>query len=355
MLKLDSIEMSDRLRGYRQRPIERVQPRNHSINPSLKVGMDVSMLKDATQLQNGFKIERTKKPAVINKTKSVLQETNQNLNCTKVLKDSKYEQSKSGSLKVPNNSRLVLDFAKSADAYKQQKQSKSFFKKFNFVNFKVSDLVLYSMAVVVFVVGIVAGIRSLMVNQQISNTVSAQAYNGTEASQNSEVDESKPSDNDVRAYSVAPDMPKIITIPKINVKSRIKQLAMKADGSLDAPKNIYDAGWYTQSSKPGSQGGASLIDGHVSGPTQKGVFYNIKNLKNGDLVIIELGNGSKLDYKVVKVEVKKSEEVNMSKMLVPEIAGTHGLNLITCTGKFDSKTRTYADRALVYTKFERAY
>ncbi len=45
----------------------------------------------------------------------------------------------------------------------------------------------------------------------------------------------------------------------------------------------------------------------------------------------------------------------MSKMLVPETAGIHGLNLITCTGKFDSKSKTYADRVLVYTQFVKAY
>lgn len=45
----------------------------------------------------------------------------------------------------------------------------------------------------------------------------------------------------------------------------------------------------------------------------------------------------------------------MSKMLLSVTPGTHGLNLITCTGKFDSASKTYADRALVYTQFVKAY
>ena len=132
-------------------------------------------------------------------------------------------------------------------------------------------------------------------------------------------------------------------------------MSVDKDGSLEAPRNIHDAGWYNQSAKPGTPGGAVLLDGHVSGPTQKGVFYKIETLNKGDIVTIERGDGKKIDYKVVKVEIKKATNLDMTEMILPITKGTHGLNLISCTGKFNASNKTFEDRALVFTEVSRIY
>lgn len=193
-----------------------------------------------------------------------------------------------------------------------------------------------------------------MLDNKIAQTVSAQASN-SEGGTISDVDEKKPSDDDVRSYSVAPDLPRIVTIPKLGVNGRVRQMSVGKDGSLEAPRSIHDAGWYNQSAKPGSPGGAVLLDGHVSGPTQKGVFYKIETLNKGDIVTIERGDGKKIDYKVVKVEVKKASSLDMTEMLLPVTKGTHGLNLISCTGKFNASNKTFEDRALIFTEVSRIY
>ena len=98
-----------------------------------------------------------------------------------------------------------------------------------------------------------------------------------------------------------------------------------------------------------------MLDGHVSGPTQKGVFYKIETLNKGDIVTIERGDGKKIDYKVVKVEIKKATNLDMTEMISPITKGTHGLNLISCTGKFNASNKTFEDRALVFTEVSRIY
>lgn len=209
-------------------------------------------------------------------------------------------------------------------------------QRFSFVN-----AMLVSMAVVLFAGGIYVTLRSYKTTQRIEATASAQSTGGTS-------EETPPSDSDTSSYTVAADLPRYIDIPRLNVHARVRQTDVTKDGSLGVPGNIYDAAWFSQSAKPGSAGGASLIDGHVSGPTQKGVFYGLEKLSAGDIVMIERGDAQKLYYKVSKVEVVDTAKVDMSRMLLPVTAGKAGLNLISCTGKFNAQTQQFEQRALVY-------
>ncbi|HXE10185.1 MAG TPA: class F sortase, partial [Verrucomicrobiae bacterium] len=84
---------------------------------------------------------------------------------------------------------------------------------------------------------------------------------GTDQSAPSSV---KPSAKAVAAYKTAPDLPKYIDIPSINVSTtRVVQLGLTKSNQITAPNNIYDAGWYTRSAEPG-RAGAMFIYGHVS-------------------------------------------------------------------------------------------
>src|SRR5579862_9416014 len=56
----------------------------------------------------------------------------------------------------------------------------------------------------------------------------------------------------VDSYTVPAADPKFISIPEIKVsKSRIIQLGLLKTNQIAVPDNIYDAGWYTNSAKPG--------------------------------------------------------------------------------------------------------
>lgn len=346
MLKLDVLELSDRIKTYHPRPVERIQPRSKACHLTKRVGMDIWEPTAEHVDLNQHKLE----PVLEGRKEFIKADNRSKIKIRPVIASEPTELQKPKVADNKQDEKLLqtIDFAVSANEWKQQERSKRRFHipKPTMSNFK--NYALYGMAVTVFLIGIVAAVRSLMVDNQIAQTVSAQAADG-------ETEESKPSDDDIRSYSVAPDMPRTISIPKLNVLARVRPLTVKDDGSLDAPHNVHDAGWYKDSAKPGSPGGASLIDGHVSGPTQKGVFYRIETLQEGDVVTVERGDGTKIDYSVAKVEISKASETDMSKLLVSVTAGKHGLNLITCTGKFDPATKTYEDRALVYTKFVRLY
>jgi len=154
--------------------------------------------------------------------------------------------------------------------------------------------------------------------------------------------------NTLASYHVAADNPRAIYINNINVAARLLPMGVNADDSMQAPVNIYDGGWYTKSSKPG-QVGAMVIDGHASQTgTQYGLFGRLDTLKNGDIITIERGDGTRFNYIVVHTEIDAEKDVDMNKVLVPYGDATHGLTLITCTGDWTADGKTLDHRVLVF-------
>ena len=158
--------------------------------------------------------------------------------------------------------------------------------------------------------------------------------------------EEKPSDDEVREYTVAADRPRYLTINKLNVKNaRVLPMGINAKGELDTPQNIFDVGWYEASGKPG-QGGTMVIDGHNGGPHVHGVFKDLPALAKGDEIKIERGDGKILKYSVVEnTDVLLSEaDVYMAKAFRSPEAGKEALTLISCTGEWSQTQGTYLSR-----------
>jgi hypothetical protein len=157
--------------------------------------------------------------------------------------------------------------------------------------------------------------------------------------------------NTVSNYQVSnPEDPRFLRIPSLGVFSRIKNLGVTPEGAVDAPRNIYDTGWYNGSARPGSRVGSSLILGHVSGWTGPGVFKRINELPVGGEFEIEKGTGEIIRYSVVRSEQIPVDQIDMGKVLSTEEAGKHDLKLMTCSGRYNSSTETFEDRFIVYAK-----
>ena len=158
-------------------------------------------------------------------------------------------------------------------------------------------------------------------------------------------DEVKPQ---VDEYSVAADLPKYLVIESLKIKSRVITLGVNSDNRMQSPANIHDTGWYNKSAKPGNVTGTMLMDGHVGGPNEDGVFHDLHKLKPGDAIEVVKGDNASVRYVVRTTETKDVNQVDMSKMLQPVTAGRGGLNLITCAGDYNKDTRQYNERFMVY-------
>lgn len=158
----------------------------------------------------------------------------------------------------------------------------------------------------------------------------------------------KPSTQEIADYKVAPDLPKYVTIPAINVnKIRIVQLGITNNSKLAVPDNIYDAGWYKSGAKPG-QDGAMFVYGHVSSWEANGAFHDLKRLEPGDIVTITRGDDHDFNYKIIRSETYPANSVPMDKVLLPMDGSAQGLNLMTCSGHVIKGSNDFTERLVVY-------
>jgi hypothetical protein len=221
----------------------------------------------------------------------------------------------------------------------------------------VLQKMMYAFASLVVVFSGVVSVQTFITNNQaqeqiatLGDAISRDSQGISEGTGKDPSEEPIPQ-NVVANYQVSnPEDPRFLRIPSIGVFARIKNLGVTPEGAVDAPRNIYDTGWYNGSARPGSSVGSSLILGHVSGWTGPGVFKKINELPVGGEFEIEKGSGEILKYSIVRSEQIPVDQIDMSKVLSNEEAGKHDLKLMTCSGRYNSSTETFEDRFIVYAK-----
>jgi hypothetical protein len=150
-----------------------------------------------------------------------------------------------------------------------------------------------------------------------------------------------------RVLTAAPmtrSVPVRLQITAIGVDSKLMDLGLLADGSLEVPPSGFPAGWYTGGPTPGELGPA-VIAGHIdwNGP---GVFYHLHNLQPGDQVTVTRKDGSKPVFRVTMVEQFPKDHFPTN--VVYGDIDHAGLRLITCGGSFDDQTHSYVDDIVVF-------
>ena len=147
-------------------------------------------------------------------------------------------------------------------------------------------------------------------------------------------------------YTVAPDKPRYLYIEKLGVKkARIFAVGTNSKGQMETPNTNYDVAWFTSSSVPGT-GGTSLLNGHNGGPSSYGVFKKLNTLNAGDIIKIEMGDGTVYSYRVYdNFEVKLSEaDKKMSMLMTSPVPSEESISIITCTGEYSLQQKTYLSR-----------
>ena len=164
-----------------------------------------------------------------------------------------------------------------------------------------------------------------------------------------EVEETEVTPAQRAEHVVAADVPRYLSIEKLGiVNARVFSMGINSAGELDVPYNIFDIGWYSQSSKPGS-GGVLVMDGHNGGPNVEGVFKHLNQLYTGDLIVVERGDGTKFTYKVVEnneVPLSAADDYMKTAFTSP-VLGTEALTLISCVGEWSQVQQTYLSRQFV--------
>ncbi|AFS71558.1 class F sortase [Exiguobacterium antarcticum] len=145
------------------------------------------------------------------------------------------------------------------------------------------------------------------------------------------------------------ELPKTLTIDKIDVKTNVEQVGLDKEGAMGTPKNEQQVGWYKFGPRPGDVGNA-VIDGHTDTKTGPAVFNRLDDLKKGDTIKIKDESGRTLVFRVKKLVEYGHLDAPLEKIF--GASDQRNLNLITCIGVYDENEGTYDNRLVVFTELD---
>lgn len=182
-----------------------------------------------------------------------------------------------------------------------------------------------------------------------SKNMPASAQRQVLSSQSQQTAQSSGGDTQQTA-SVSFGIPTHLSIPSIDVDTDVESVGKDATGAMDVPKDFKNAGWYDLGAKPGESGNVVLAGHYDRVDGSPAAFWDIPKLKIGDKIHVSDADGNKKTYAVVKLTNYKHDAFPLE-----EVFGNTSqkrLNLITCQGKWDEKTKLYSERMVVYSELE---
>lgn len=143
------------------------------------------------------------------------------------------------------------------------------------------------------------------------------------------------------------NQPVRISIPSIKVDAPIVPLGVTRGGDMEAPASPELVGWYKHGPRPGEIGSA-VVDGHygIWENGERSVFDNLRKLKAGELIVVEVGNGE--SHTFVVRESRDFDPQASTTSIFKSSDGRAHLNLITCDGAWDAATKSYSKRLVVF-------
>ena len=140
--------------------------------------------------------------------------------------------------------------------------------------------------------------------------------------------------------------PMRLKIPSIAVDAEVERVALASDGSMEAPAQPLDTAWYSLGPRPGEIGSATIA-GHVDwkyGATA--VFANLRKLKPGDTITVQDDKGTNISF-VVRFSRNYDAAADATEVFFSDDGKAH-LNLSTCSGAWNKKTKQYDHRLVVF-------
>jgi sortase (surface protein transpeptidase) len=136
-----------------------------------------------------------------------------------------------------------------------------------------------------------------------------------------------------------------LRIPALHVSSKLIDLDLQPDGSVQVPDTAAKAGWYDRGPRPG-QPGPAVILGHVDSHRRPGIFFNLYRVRSGTLVEVDRSDGSTVAFRITKVARVAKTRFPTDLVYAPTLDPT--LRLVTCGGSFDHTRGSYRDNIIAF-------
>lgn len=151
--------------------------------------------------------------------------------------------------------------------------------------------------------------------------------------------------------SASSELPARLSIPKLKVDIALESVGLTTDGAVSVSKGLANAGWYNLSALPGESGSA-VISGHY-GPLKNGkmgVFTNLNKLRKGDKFFVKDIAGETTTFVVRESRHYKMTD-DATEVFFSNDDRSH-LNIVTCDGIWNKKTKRYSSRLVVFSDKE---
>jgi LPXTG-site transpeptidase (sortase) family protein len=157
--------------------------------------------------------------------------------------------------------------------------------------------------------------------------VSAAAPNGTTPSASRARVATPP-----RVGSKGPGQPRILTIPRLDLKMPIRAVTVDDNGAMAIPARPSEVGWYAYGPRPGSTRGSAVLGGHVDSREYGiGPLVGLKQLRRGDEIIIKTTTGAER-FRVTTVRLISKQDLDFRNVFKRE--GEPLLRILTCGGAY---------------------
>ncbi|MFJ2706632.1 class F sortase [Streptomyces sp. NPDC087428] len=152
-------------------------------------------------------------------------------------------------------------------------------------------------------------------------------------------------DDTAAETSPAAPPPQRIRIATIGLDKALTGLRVQQDGTLAAPGNPADVGWWSDGPRPGDPGAAVFV-GHVDSATGPAAFYGLSSLRPGDRITVRRDDHTDLAFTVRALRSYEKDAFPDSQVYTT--TGPPALRLITCGGTYDRTRGGYLANLVVY-------
>lgn len=136
-----------------------------------------------------------------------------------------------------------------------------------------------------------------------------------------------------------------VHIPKLNLNQPLVDLHVQADQTLSVPTRFSDIGWWKGGPQPGAPG-ATVVAGHVTSRAGPAVFARLKDLADGDRIVVDRADKTSATFQVVGKSA--FPRTDFPDQVVYRTGGKPSLHLVTCDGPFNSSLGQYPDNLVVF-------
>ena len=122
-----------------------------------------------------------------------------------------------------------------------------------------------------------------------------------------------------------------LRIPALGIDHATDRFGLDAYGRLDVPQDTTTIGWHPAYSALPGDDGSTFLAAHYEYEGAPGVFYTLSTLAEGDLVFLEMEDGSTHSYRVTSTVDYELAVIDMGALLRGR-EGVESVVLMTCSG-----------------------